>query len=335
MGAGGATEDLAVAGAPRAYHAAELDLARAEISRLYSPVRIDLVDRPGPFELTMETVSFGPLLLGRLTYAAAITKDCGELETSFHVNVPTRGRVVSGCGDQRVLATPDTAAVFNPAGHTVLDHWQAGATQLCLRIGRADLERELADRLDRPLRKPLAFRIGMDLTSPAGRSWLYALRLVAGELDSPGGIATQPLLAAELRRLILTGLLWCQPHTYTEDLASPGPPSGPRPVKAAVELVRTWPDRPWTIAELAAAVGVSVRSLEDGFRHHVGATPMAYLRQCRLDRVHQELRAAPDTGAMVGATAYRWGFAHLGRFARAYRARYGENPSDTLRDARP
>jgi AraC-like DNA-binding protein len=335
MAGSGPAERLAVAGAPQSFRAADLDQARAEVCRLYYPLRIDLAGRPGPVELSMKTVSFGPLLLGRLTYTAAITKDCGDLQAAFHVNVPIQGQVLSSCGDQQVLATPEMAAVFNPAGRTVLDRWQAGATQLCLKISRAYLERELADQLGRPLRRPLAFRIGMDLTSPAGRNWLHALRMVAGELDSPGGFATQPLLAAELRRLILAGLLCCQPHSYTEDLASPGPPSGPRTVKTAVELIQSSPGRPWTIGELAATVGVSVRSLEDGFQRYVGASPMAYLRQCRLERVHQELRAAPDAGTMVSAVAYRWGFAHLGRFARAYRARYGENPSDTLRGARP
>ncbi|WP_278258467.1 helix-turn-helix domain-containing protein [Nocardioides convexus] len=33
----------------------------------------------------------------------------------------------------------------------------------------------------------------------------------------------------------------------------------------------------------------------------------------------------------VGEAASRWGFTHLGRFAAAYRGRYGVAPSDTLR----
>jgi AraC-like DNA-binding protein len=335
MAGRGPAERPAVACAPQSFRAADLDRARAELCRVYYPLRIDLAGTTAPFELNMRTVSFGSLVLGRLTYAAAIRKDCGDLQTAFHVNVPVQGQVRSSCGGQQVIATPETAAVFNPLGRTILDRWQAGTTQLCLKISRAHLERELAEQLGRPLRQPLAFQIGMSLTSPAGRDWLHALRMVAGELDSPGGFATQPLLAAELRRLIVAGLLWCQPHSYTEELASPGPPSGPRTVKTAVDLIESVPERPWTASELAAAAGASVRSLEDGFRRHVGVSPMAYLRQCRLERVHAELREATGPGTTVGAVAYRWGFAHLGRFARAYRSRYGENPSDTLYRAQP
>jgi AraC-like DNA-binding protein len=46
--------------------------------------------------------------------------------------------------------------------------------------------------------------------------------------------------------------------------------------------------------------------------------------------VHQELAdAGADT--TVTAVALRWGFGHLGRFAVAYRRKYGRSPSDTLR----
>ena len=51
----------------------------------------------------------------------------------------------------------------------------------------------------------------------------------------------------------------------------------------------------------------------------------------RLSRVHDELRNADPTRVTVAAAAHRWGFAHLGRFASAYREKYGVAPSETLR----
>jgi transcriptional regulator GlxA family with amidase domain len=58
---------------------------------------------------------------------------------------------------------------------------------------------------------------------------------------------------------------------------------------------------------------------------------MVYLRQVRLDRTRDALLAADPTRVTVAAIANWWGFAHLGRFASVYRARFGERPSDTLR----
>jgi transcriptional regulator GlxA family with amidase domain len=78
---------------------------------------------------------------------------------------------------------------------------------------------------------------------------------------------------------------------------------------------------------------MSVRSLQDGFRRYVGCAPMAYLQQVRLGRVHEALRQSDRQRVTVASVAHQWGFAHLGRFASAYRARFGASPSETLRDS--
>jgi transcriptional regulator GlxA family with amidase domain len=58
---------------------------------------------------------------------------------------------------------------------------------------------------------------------------------------------------------------------------------------------------------------------------------MAYLRRVRLARAHAGLRDADPGRHTVAEIAGRWGFTHLGRFAEAYRERYGRPPSETLR----
>jgi transcriptional regulator GlxA family with amidase domain len=51
----------------------------------------------------------------------------------------------------------------------------------------------------------------------------------------------------------------------------------------------------------------------------------------RLDRAHQDLKAADPANDTVTAIAGRWGFSHAGRFSLAYKATFGRAPSDTLR----
>ena len=75
---------------------------------------------------------------------------------------------------------------------------------------------------------------------------------------------------------------------------------------------------------------MSLRSLYTGFKAFCGVTPMQYLKELRLDRAHAELQGASH-GAQVSGVALRWGFGHLGRFSADYHARFGENPSETLR----
>jgi transcriptional regulator GlxA family with amidase domain len=95
------------------------------------------------------------------------------------------------------------------------------------------------------------------------------------------------------------------------------------------------PRRPWTVGELAARGHVGVRTLQAGFRHHLGMSPMAYLRKVRLRCAHDELLAAEHTRTTVASIAQRWGVSNLGRFAAMHQAGYGELPIHTLRAARP
>jgi AraC-like DNA-binding protein len=107
----------------------------------------------------------------------------------------------------------------------------------------------------------------------------------------------------------------------------------PRDVKKAVDLLKGQPARQRSIDKLAAACGVARRTLEKHFRRFAGRTPSQVRREVRLDRVRRELlRAQPD--ASVTIIAERCGFNHLGRFAAAYRERYGETPSATLQRRR-
>jgi transcriptional regulator GlxA family with amidase domain len=57
---------------------------------------------------------------------------------------------------------------------------------------------------------------------------------------------------------------------------------------------------------------------------------MEFLRELRLDRVREELKAtARGADAGVREVAQKYGFLHLGHFAAQYRARFGERPSET------
>ena len=107
----------------------------------------------------------------------------------------------------------------------------------------------------------------------------------------------------------------------------------PRAVKKALELLVAEPARAWTLDDLAAACRVSRRTLQRKFRKFVRESPMATLRSIRLDRVRQELLAAP-AGASVASIAAQCGFNHLGRFAALYRARHGESPLATITRSR-
>jgi AraC-like DNA-binding protein len=104
-------------------------------------------------------------------------------------------------------------------------------------------------------------------------------------------------------------------------------------VRAAEEHALSRVGEPVQVTDLCRAAGVSERSLEYAFKQVMGLTPVNYLLRLRLHRVRQALLAASHATSTVSAEALKWGFWHFGEFSRAYKACFGEQPSDTLRRA--
>jgi len=199
---------------------------------------------------------------------------------------------------------------------------------------RNEIHAELESLLGAPAARPLEFSRPMPLATPAGATFVETLRLI-DFASAPGNrLLEHPLAALRLEQTLILTLLLTQPNNYTRVLDKTPKPSGSRPVAQAIELIRARPEHPWTVAALAAAVAVSVRSLQAGFARSVGHTPMSYLQQVRLERVHAELAQAEPDATTITEAATRWGFTHLGRFANRYRKTFGELPSTTLTNSR-
>lgn len=101
-------------------------------------------------------------------------------------------------------------------------------------------------------------------------------------------------------------------------------------LRRAVRFVHEHAADPIEVADIATAADLSERGLQDLFRRRLAVTPMRYLREVRLDRVHLELTTTRTGVLTVRDVAHRWGFAHLGRFAAHYRARFGESPHQSI-----
>ena len=91
---------------------------------------------------------------------------------------------------------------------------------------------------------------------------------------------------------------------------------------------------PLEMEQLARAAGCSTRSLQQAFRHFRQTTPSAWLRLRRLERARELLRDAARHDLTVTTIAYECGFTHLSKFAAHYRARFGESPHETQKQAR-
>ncbi|MFI7493825.1 helix-turn-helix domain-containing protein [Kocuria sp. M4R2S49] len=163
--------------------------------------------------------------------------------------------------------------------------------------------------------------------------WSRTVAHVSRDLLADEQTMAVPLLRGEAFRNLATAMLHTFPSTFLEPRDAPAPDrAGPAGVRRAVAFMEEHLAEDIDLARIAAAAGMSPRGLQAAFRRARGSTPLGHLRELRLEAVHADLVAAdPCTGATVGAIAARWGFAHPGRLAAAYRERYGRSPATTLR----
>ncbi|MDT0303722.1 AraC family transcriptional regulator [Streptomonospora wellingtoniae] len=92
----------------------------------------------------------------------------------------------------------------------------------------------------------------------------------------------------------------------------------------ALRLLHESPERAWTVADLAAAAGVSRATLARRFTEAVGEPPMAYLTGWRLELAAQLLR---DPEATVTAVARRVGYATPFALSAAFKRVHGISPA--------
>lgn len=317
--------------APNEVAAPDFDLFRDTLNRHFYPARIEALDpHPTMHEPRISAAHLSLTTIGYVQPGTTASVDPGDL-SAYHVNVALSGQVVSRCGDKEAIASPRVATVFSPDRHTSLPRWDGDAAQLSIKLSRTRVEEELAALLGHAVVKPIDFQLAFPVDQGAGQRWMAILSaLLQSMTPSVGRMHIRHLELLE--RGLITGLLLSQPHSYVDELTEE--PNGSEPKGAldrVLEEIEQAPDRGYTVADLARLSGMSARSLQYAFQERFQLTPMQYLRQVRLDRVHDDL--VEGTGTVADTAAY-WGFTNPSRFARAYRDRFKEFPAATLENGR-
>ncbi|MBO1081710.1 helix-turn-helix transcriptional regulator [Roseomonas haemaphysalidis] len=220
---------------------------------------------------------------------------------------PERGLIHGGQGGTRALTANGTART---------NLWVAGAA----------IQDALVMLLDDVPHGALAFQPVVDWTTGAGPSVRRLLDHAAAEFECADGMGVQPLVLAGFTDLFVHTVLAGLPHSHSERLARQRADTAPRHLRQAEAFMRAHATQPIRLADVALAVGCSLRSLQNAFRAFRGTTPHAALLGIRLELARTALHRGED---VVAAVARRHGFSNVGRFAAAYARRFGERPQRT------
>ena len=104
-----------------------------------------------------------------------------------------------------------------------------------------------------------------------------------------------------------------------------------RSSRGSKSFLRQIPTGRFISTKSCAAIGVAERTLRASCEEYLGMGPIRFLTLRRMHLVRQALLSAVPPTSTVSRIATDHGFWELGRFAVAYRAAFGELPSETLK----
>ncbi len=234
------------------------------------------------------------------------------LPLSGSMSIAAAGKKLAAVPGGPVLIPPKTATRFRATAiRCVLIEVSAPKLQAQLVAAGAG-----AGRLE-----PVAW----DPASPDARALASLVGFAMGECERGEEDASRAIHLLKLESLLLS----CIARAIAARVTPP-PGKAARPTN---EQIRNWIAAhlrmDFSTAELAAFAGVSPRVLQMNFLKHFNMTPTHYVGGLRLDAARAELMDPANTKT-VSEIAMALNFFHLGRFASAYRRKFGESPSETL-----
>jgi|APTNR8051073442_1049403.scaffolds.fasta_scaffold10978_1 AraC-like DNA-binding protein len=302
----------------------DLDEARARVGRLWERHNSELIGGR-TYAVRWHQAPLQHASLSFIANSSRLRVD-GTVGTKYHLTFCESGGAVHRIRGQETVASPDTMIIHRPGEDLQLDLEPFEALLLSF---DADYAENLLRR-----RNPRAFAGGewpsvLPVHLPAVATLRSLCRWAAMELDQEGSqLLVSPAAQAGLERMLATLFV----DALTADL-----PSVERNVaqvgEAQLARVDAWLDanfaRQIGVEDLARVAGVSVRALQATFRRTRGHTPQQAIQKRRLAAA-RELLLTGGAAVTVTQAAFDCGLLHLGRFAAAYAAAYGETPSRTL-----
>jgi AraC-like DNA-binding protein len=313
----------------RAMRTRNLDEAIDAVAKIYCPHTIEVVGPARDIDAFLEINHQASQPLVTLSYSTPVEIDALNFSRLF---------LMAHCESGAAAVTQERRSAEWKKGQTI--PFSAGCdtklwfdrafVQRSVRLDIDKLEAQCARWLGHPIEQPLRFAL-RPFSDELEQIWRRTLSYLWSSEE--GALPLASAAKAAFDEYLLTLLLHHHPHNYSDEFARLPPTPVPGLVRRAERFMVDNADAAITVSDVADHLGVSLRSLQAGFRQWRETTPTAFLRRARLQLVHDALLRSGNE-ANVRTVAWLHGFSHLGRFSAQYRSVFGEDPSVTLRRGR-
>jgi AraC-like DNA-binding protein len=329
----------------RLFESDDLDEARERISCVMQPHRLRALDASSlgadqavASRSHMDFMRIGGIGLGTIGFFGQPTRVDVEAVEDYHLLMFCLSGHAEVRADGRALSADTRHGSICAPGRAFRADLSADCEQFVLRMDRKMVQAHCGLQEGHSVR----FHEELDLRRPTLQAWFDQVQMLASSTALMDIAQRHPLIAVEMERLLVHLLLEGQ-GIYDEvddshHLSLPAPGLAPACVKRAERYMEEHANEPLRLADIAAAADTPARTLLEAFKRFRNTSPMHYLRELRLERAHELLsqsesdpmRGTGQDAASVATIAFDCGFTHLGRFAQAYRLRFGVSPSATL-----
>lgn len=233
---------------------------------------------------------------------------------SIVVVPPGTAKSITGGGEITSEASAEDSCVLHSAG---LLAFRARRSSVDLLIGCASLAVQLGgfDGLFDHLQRPLVLDVHNDELHSGN------FKLLMEELSDPKLGST--VFAECLMKQIIILLLRQHLHEHGADSPLLAVLADSRLLRAAAGVV-THPERPYTVASLASAAGMSRSGFATRFAQHYGQTPMQFVQYVRM---HSAARLLRTSEMSIKCLAAAVGYSSRSQFTRAFKAIHGMDPT--------
>lgn len=312
------------------FTAATLDEATSLIRTAICPHRLRVNEAPRKGVAFLSSLDLGACGLTSIKYGFDVDIDAGCIEDTYLVKWTLAGEGQLWCGERTAITSPRSIVITEPTEHTKI-RMTAQCQHLTVRVSRQALLETLAARLRRPLRKALQFNLEIPMDSDFARAWCELVAHICHiSATAPAALASEGV-RMQYSRTLMEIMLSAAPHSHADSIVEPESRSTAWHVGRARDYVHDHLAEGISITDIAARVGVTPRTLQNGFRKAFNLTPAEYIRRARVDALHRALLAADETAGVTNLMM-NVGIVNFGRYAQYYREQIGVSPSTTLKE---
>ena len=307
-----------------------LDEAMDVVGRKIYPHRLRVAESRGANLMCLTSaLDLGDCALGFVQYGFNVEIDPGVIAEYLLVKSTIAGEGRVTCGEDTKTSTARAVIMTSMTERTHI-LMTAQCRHLTARVSRHVLEARIAEKLGRRLTTPLRFEMEVPSDSDFGRGWHQLLNHICHLSASAPTVLASEDVRKQYSRTMIELLVHAAPHNYSAALEGATNQLVPWHVRRARAYIHTHIAEIRSVADIAASVGITTRTLQNGFRQAFNMTPAEYVRQTRIQALHQALIAA-DAGESVTDLMQGVGVVNFGRYAHYYRQKIGVTPSATLK----